>query len=202
MISDPIKLRGFVHVCPLLLLAYAIILGACSSNGADIKEQLDSNTGVTVSYADVPFVFYRDRPGIAAFARNFVNMGPIRINRMGEHRYFLWFGIWSTVQNPDVVQKRDGFETVYLFVDGEPFELELIGWTVDSIGASEPIYSRPVSTAADAFYPINVDQARLIAQASALRLRTSGARPESYELWDNQVSAKRSLESFLRSVSF
>ncbi len=43
---------------------------------------------------------------------------------------------------------------------------------------------------------------RLIAQASALRLRTSGARPESYELWDNQASAKRSLESSLRSVSF
>lgn len=202
MISDPIKLRGFVHACPLLLLAYTIILGACSSNGADIKEQLDSNTGVTVSYADVPFVFYRDRFGIAALARDLVNMGPIRINRMGEHRYFLWFGIWSTVQNPDVARERDGFETVYLFVDGEPFELELIGWTVDSIGASEPIYSSPVPTAADAFYPIDVNQARLIAQASALRLRTSGARPESYELWGNQVSAKRSLEAFLRSVSF
>jgi len=202
MISDPINLRGFVHGCPLLLLAYAIILGACSSNRPDIKEQLDSNTGVTVSYADVPFVFYRDRSGIAAFSRNFVNMGHIKINRMGEHRYFLWFGIWSTDQDPDIVQNRDGFETVYLFVDGEPFELDLVGWTVASIGASEPIYSKPVSTSADAFYPINVDQARLIAQASALRLRTSGARPKSYELWDNQVSAKRSLESFLRSVSF
>jgi len=205
MIADRIKQPCFVSGGTLLLIATAIISSACSSRVAeiaDVKERMDSRTGVTVSYAEVPFVFYRDRFGKAAYARNFVNIAPIRINRMGQHQYFLWFGIWSTAQTPDRIEERDGFETVYLFVDGEPFELELVGWTVDSIGASEPIYSRPVSTAAEAFYLINVDQVRLIAHASDLRLRTSGAQPESYELWDSQLSAKRSFESFLRSVNF
>ena len=201
MIREPFE-RGMKNAYFLLLSAFALFSGACTSVGGGVNEQLDPNTGVTVNYADVPFVFYRDRSGTAAFARNFVNMGPIRINRTGTYRYFLWFGIWTTVQILDIAEQRDGFETVYLFVDGEPFELELVGWTVNSIGASDPIYTKPVSTAAEAFYAITIDQVRLIAGASALRLRTSGARPESYELWDEQVSAKRSIESFLSFVNF
>lgn len=147
----------------------------------------------------------RSSPGTpscrGAYARNFVNLAPFRINRSGAYRYYLWVGIWNTIAADDEAAHRDGFESIALFADGEPLFLEISGWTLDAPGVSEPVYVKPVASAVDAYYEVTLDQIRLIAASSDIRLRTTGSDSRSYEPWDSQVSATQSLERFVESAA-
>jgi len=126
-----------------------------------------------------------------------VHLAPLEVNRGGDFRYYLWLGIWNTMEDPRADPSRDGFESIVIFADGEPLPLEIAGWTVAAIGASKPVYLKPVASAADAYYAVTVDQLRLIAEARDVRLITTGSRNKSYEPWDNQKSARESLTEFL-----
>ena len=179
------------------IVLLALVTAGCSTDSALVRDQMDPATSVNISYSHTPMVFYRDVSGRAAYARNFVHMAPLEVNRSGDYRYYLWLGIWNTMADAQSDQSRDGFESIVIFADGEPLPLEIAGWTVAAIGASKPVYLKPVASAADAYYAVTVDQLRLIAEARDVRLKTTGSRNESYEPWDNQKSAKKSLIEFL-----
>lgn len=177
-------------------------LTACAAGRSGIGERLDPVTGVTVTFAETPLVLYRDEPARAAYARSFVSIAPLQVNRSGDRRYYLWIGIWNTVVADDPIAQRDGFESIAVFADGEPLFLELSGWTPDALGASEPVYIKPVASAVDAYYAMTPDQVRRIAAASDVSLRTSGTRPRTYELWDSQSGARESLQRFAESTVY
>ena len=178
-------------------ISVLLLLSACAGNNARTVNKLDSLTGVTITYSEAHMVFYRDDSGKAAHARNFVHLGPLEINRMGDFRYFLWLGIWNTLQNEGRDDARDGFESIVIFANGEPLSLDLAGWTAAAIGASEPVYIKPVSSAADAYYEVTIDHLRVIAGAKDLRIQSTGPGQRSFEPWDNQTAAKASLQEFL-----
>lgn len=187
----------------LLCAAIAALTAACASSPAlTIHEFLDTNTGVTVTACRAPLVLYRDNPAAAAYARNIIHAGPIEVNRSGDHRYFLWVGIWNTMQSADMVTSRDGFETIVIVVDGEPMTLDVAGWTPAAIGASVPAYTKPVASAADAYYPVTIDQLRFIAEARDIALRSTGSRPREFALWNAQNNAREGLFSFLEHVGY
>lgn len=178
-------------------IAIASLLVSCSSGGPLVEQQLDGVTGVTVTRSTAPMVLYRDNSAYAAHARDYVYLGPVEVNRMGTNSYFLWLGIWSTMRDEVRSAERDGFESVILYADGEPLPLELAGWTLDAIGVSEPVYAKPVASAADAYYQVTIDQIRLIAESGEIRLRVGTAQPKSYALWDKQGSANASMRAFV-----
>ena len=169
----------------------------CASPPPVVAEKLDPLTGVTVTFAETPLVLYRDNPSRAAYARNYVHLGPIQVNRAGSYRYYLWLGIWNTMQVADLSDHRDGLESIIVFADGEPLTLELVGWTPEAIGASEPTYLKPVASTADAYYEVTADQIRLIADATDIRVLATGTSPREFHLWNEQESARRSLAQFL-----
>lgn len=189
-----VRQRAVIHARYVVML---LSLGGCASQTGSTVEKLDPLTGVTMTAATAPTVFYRDNSGRAAFARDFISLGPVQVNKSGRYRYFLWAGAWSTGQQPDEMARRDDMERLILFVDGEPVPLDLAGWTPESIGASSSMYSKPVASAVDAYYEVTIDFIRLLANASEVHLRTGGASSETYELWDDQQGAKKSLGAFL-----
>lgn len=187
------------------LLPAALMLAAlqgCATDSAPVRDQLDPVTSVIVSYSQTPLVFYRDVSGRAAYARDFVHLGPVEVNRSGDYRYYLWLGIWNTMEDAQAGPSRDGFESIIVFADGEPLPLEVAGWTIAAIGASEPVYLKPVASAADAYYAVTVDQIRLIAEAADVRIQATGARTRNYEAWDDQKAAKAALQKFLDTSVF
>ena len=186
---------------PLTVL-FILLVGGCSSSGPLVSAHMDPETGVSVTHSRTPLVLYRDHSARAAYARDFVYAGPLAVNRMGDYQYYLWLGIWSSMQDQNLSAQRDGFESVVIFADGEPLLLDLKGWTLASIGVSQPVYNRPTSTAADAYYPVTLDQIRIIAQATDIRLITGGPVPASYEPWDSQKQAFLGMQEFVRSVAF
>ena len=186
-----------------LIAALAVVLASCASNPAALtREYLDTGTGVTVTASQVPLVLYRDNPAAAAYARNVVHLGPVEVNRSGEYRYFLWVGIWNTLQTADTSMSRDGFETIILTVDSESMTLDLAGWTPAAIDTSAPAYLKPVASASEAYYPLTVDQIRFIAEARSVTLRTTGSSPREYNLWSGQQSARQALLAFLDQVGY
>lgn len=182
----------------LSLLTALLVIG-CSSTGDLTGKKLDPLTGVTVRRASEPVVLYRDDSAYAAHARNFVYMGPVEVNRMGHYSYYLWFGIWNTIRDDErMASDRDGFESVVLFVDGAPLPLDIGGWTLESIGVSEPVYVKPVAGASDAYYPVTLDQIRLIATARDVELRAGRGRSSTYLPWDGQEAVGNSFREFAR----
>jgi hypothetical protein len=121
---------------------------------------------------------------------------------MGNYSHYLWMGIWSSLSNEQLTDRRDGFESIVIFADGEPMRLELEGWTLSSIGVSQPVYNKPTATAADAYYLVTMDQIRVIAKARDIRLHTGGPRAGSYEPWDNLSQGLASIQEFVRTVSY
>lgn len=174
-----------------------LLLGACSSSTPLVEETLDSETGVTVLRVMPPVIFFRDSSYRAANARDFVYLGPIEVNRMGRFEYFLWLGIWSTLDDIYAEPNRDGFESITLFADGEPMTLDATGWTLDAIGVGDPVYVAPVSSAADVYYRVTMDQIRLLAEARDIEILTSSARARRYFPWDDHSSSRVGLRAFV-----
>ncbi len=181
------------------IILLLVNLAACADHETRVAEALDPLTGATVTRSQVPLVFYRDNSGVAAHAMSLVHMGPLEVNRMGEYRYYLWLGIWNTLQDAAPGVSRDGFDSIVIYADEEPLPLDIAGWSAEAIGASGSTYIRPVSSSADAYYEVTVDHLRLIAAATDVRVHTTGNKAHSYELWDNQKSAKASLREFLKN---
>jgi len=188
-----------LHRFPLLAFVALLILTAsgCSSNTGLVAGKMDPRTSVTITYIQSPMIFYRDVSGRAAYARDFVYVAPIEINRSGTYHYYLWLGIWNTMEDARPDLARDGFESLVVFVDGEPLPLEIAGWTPQSIGASEPVYLKPVASAADAYYEVTVNQLNRIAEATDIRLQSTEPKRGSYEPWDDQKAARSGLIKFL-----
>jgi hypothetical protein len=178
------------------LIAFSLLCG-CSSSTAFVSNKFDPVTAVTITYSQAPMVFYRDESGRAAYARDYVHLGPLEVNRSGTYRYYIWLGIWNTMQDATTADSRDGFESVVVFADEEPLQLEISGWTPAAIGASEPVYVKPVASAADAYYEVTVDQLRIIAEAKDVRIQSVGPQRRFYEPWDDHAGAKASLAEFL-----
>ena len=129
-------------------------------------------------------------------------MGPVRVNRIGTYQYYLWLSPWNTMQSVGPAEHQDSLESIVLFVDGEPMPLDLVGWTPDAIGTSEPVYLKPVASSIDAYYRVTADQIRLIAESTDLTLRTSGLNTREFGPWDNQQLARSALLEFLDKTFF
>lgn len=184
----------------LMRLIPLMALGACSTTEPTVSQRLDEGTGVTISYARTPFLLVHDMPAYGAYARSFVQLGAIEVNRMGSREYFLWMSTWNTDHVAGAAEHRDGFDSAVLFVDGEPIALDVHGWTHDMIGASQPIYVRPFASSTDAYYRVTINQMALIALADDLWLRTGGKQPRDFQLWDEQAAARADFVEFVQRL--
>jgi hypothetical protein len=187
------------HTIPAVIVV-TLVLTACATTARTVNEKLDPLTGVTVTYSKSPLMVYRESPSHAAYSRNYVDLGPIEVNKSGTYKYYLWLGIWGTLQTRRLSDLRDEFESIILMADGEPLSLDLAGWTPATIETSEPVYPRAFATSLDAYYRVTADQIRFIVEAGDLQLRTTGPSPLEFGLWGEQRSARRDLSVFLDHV--
>lgn len=182
------------------ILVVALALAACAGTTPAVSGRLDPLTGVTVTSATKPLVFYRDRSAQAAYAKDYVYLGPVEVNNMGTRVYFIWLGIWGSSDVTDRSSDMDNFESIVVYADGEPLSLDVKGWTPASIGLSESVYVKPVASATDGYYQVTIDQIRLMAEAQDLEIRAGSTRPQRYTPWDSTTSASASMQAFLRKV--
>jgi len=184
----------------ILTVVACLSLVACTAT-TPVTDEFDEGTGVTISYSQPPIILSRETPGYGAYARNVVQVGAIEVNRSGTRQYFLWLGIWNTVQSATAADHRDWFDSIVVFADGEPLLFDIRGWTADTIGTSNPVYNKPVASSVDAYFPVSLDQIRLIANAQDIRLEAVGSSLKRFEVWDDQRLARQNLSAFVEQVS-
>lgn len=186
-----------------LFSSIILIVGACTAgcgtSTALTGERLDPVTSVTIRYSEHPLVFFRAVAGRSAFAKDYVDLAPVEINRSGALRHYIWLGI-STADRDGT--DHDEFESIVIMADDTELQFEIASWTTDVIGASQPIYTKAFSAAVDAYYDVSIDQLRLLTEAAELRLYTAGGDGLAFEPWDNQKRGKAALLDFVNGPAY
>ncbi len=188
----------------LILIAVSGGITACSSlekSEPVLRHDFDRKTGANVTSLSRPLVFYREKPWLAANARDYIYLGPIEVSQTGQRRYLLWLGIWSTIDQLGRPSRKvqDTFKTVYLVTDGEPMKLEISAWSGAELGMHNIVYSTPVSSADNAFYRVTKDQIRKIALAETIIILPGANTPSSagYLPWREEKQPIAEFMSYL-----
>jgi hypothetical protein len=184
----------------VICIATLAILSACAAEQASVIEKLDELTAVTITHSRTPIIVSPNTHFDPAIARDYVQIGPIEINRMGSLQYFLWLGISETQHFEIKGEHPDGFESIVLIADDEKFPLNVHGWTHAAIGSSEAIYEKLFQSSVDAYYEVTPEQIRLLADADAIELHTTGPSSTEFVLLYRQTRAKDDLTEFLGTV--
>ena len=194
--SGPMKwqTRRQYRLFSAVILIAAVCAGGCSSNRVLVSERLDPVTSVTIRYSEHPLVFFRAVAGRSAFAKDYVDLAPVEINRSGDYRHYIWLGILTADRDGTDL---DEFESIVIAADDTELQLAITSRTVEAIGASQPIYSKPFSAPVDAYYEVSIEQLRLLAEAAELRLHTAGDDRLVFEPWDSQERGKAALLEFV-----
>lgn len=181
-------------------IAVLLVLSACATGKPSVVERLDEETLVTVTHNRTPIVMSTDTPFSPRDKRDYVELGAVEVNRMGDFQYFLWLGISEVVDTEDAEGHPEGFDSIVFYAGDENIQLDVFSWTHRPIGTSERIYRKLFSTSVDAYYEITLDQIQWLADRDVIKLRTSGAVPREFVLWQKADAAKSDLAEFLKNV--
>jgi len=137
----------------LLIAAATALLGACAAlpDDAPIVEQLDTETGITVTRLGRPVELYRETFQQESAGR-FAFLGPFETNAMGQRELFVWLAV-------PLEPVAGAVPTID--VNGTPLTLGTPGRAADFAGLHKSPYKIP--TPWSAAYYFKVDEA-VIAQ--------------------------------------
>ena len=184
----------------LSMVVLTIVFG-CATGELPVVEKLDERTSVTITRSRTPIIMSPDTPYDRETPRDYVQIGAIEVNRMGTLRYYLWLGISDMEHMASDNLRPNGFESIVLSVGGEELRLDVLGWTAEAIGASEPVYKKIFPDSDDAYYRVKLDDIQSLTAVGALTLRTTGTKSKEFIPWYKQTTAKEDLAEFLRVVS-
>ena len=186
---------------PAFVLVIATFIAGCAATLPAVIESLDEKTAVTVTRPQTPLILSPNQSYAQASSRDYVQVAPIEVNRMGSLNYYLWLGIWDLDHLSSDRETPEGFDTISIIADGDTIELARLSWSHEDIGTSERFYKKIFGEDIDAYYIVSLDQVRQLSRANTIRLRSSGQRAKEYVPWYNQEKADRELEEFVRAVA-
>jgi hypothetical protein len=141
----------------------ALALGACAAlpDDAPVVEQLDGETGATVTRFGHAFELYRET-FVQASGVRFAFIGPFETNQMGRREQFLWIAVpFETPADPPPV----------LEVDGAALALGTPSRSADVAGLRAPPYKIPTPWSAMYYYRIDATLLARLRDARSLTLR-------------------------------
>jgi hypothetical protein len=183
--------------------AFAALLGVgCTSLPPEPapQEHFDEATGATVTVAERPLLFARDRPVRGATIRDYLTLMPASVNRGGTYSYVVMSYAWSTLDLPNADPATAA--TLVITVDDRrlPFTASLTDPVPGSVSRPmlTPLLAPPGTATASHVYATDVDTLRLLANSHILRAQTSSSEAEPYfELWSDTRPALRGLVRYL-----
>ena len=178
----------------------AVLLSACATGQSPVIERMDELTAVTITNSRTPIVMSPNTPYEGDAARDYLQVGVIEVNRMGDLHYYLWLGISTLDSMSNENTDPEDFESVEVVAGNETFQLDVHGWTPAAIGASEPVYNKLFRSSSNAYYRVTLEQIQLLAETDDLKLYSTGSEREEFVPWYKQETARNDLTEFLESV--
>ena len=169
-----------------LALLLTVTLSACARTPLE-QSRLDSS-GVTVVTLDQSLVLSHSLPSIAAGVRDYVYIGPVEINNMGNREYYLWVSLASTIDREFLGLTPSDASELVLLVDDEPMQFPIVRWRTE-LDAPPYLSSTPVYATLEA--KTTLDQIHRIAAAQTVELHliadTDGG--SLYQYWNGDWAA-------------
>lgn len=189
---------GTVRV-PAVLFVLSLVAGLAgcteSLRPEPVDTWLDETTGATVTNLDAPLIFYREEPGRAVNARDYLYVGPVEVNRAGRYRYIVGMSWFSTIDRGT----RTGWDVpsaVYLQPDGRPMELQLADRQAADVRWP---YDPPLDGGSVILFDITRAQLRVLARAEELTVRTADQH-HRFVTWRPWREVAAGLQAFVRHI--
>jgi len=179
-----------------VLLALLAALLCAAAKPPD--EYLDEETAATLTIVAEPMVFACDRRDLGAYARDYLTLAAVAVNRNRHVSYVLLAYFWSTVAphlRPDALPAP---ELLVLQADDRQIELHRGAPTARDAGISVLVHPPPGTAASPLVYPTDLATLRFLAEAHRLKvLSDSNATPTGFVLWDDERDALRAFVQHL-----
>ena len=163
------------------LCATAILTGCGSTPNREVRFHEES--GLTWASMDEPVVLARSTPQYTVAARDYIYIGPVETNSLGELVHHLWLGIGSTVDRELRGERAPDSSTLVLVVDGTPIAFPLHAWEAEFEASP---YEAQVPITGARGVRVSLDQIQWIAQADSVEVQvvSESGSTARYELWE------------------
>ena len=143
-----------------------IILAACAAlpDDAPVVEQLDPDTGATVTRLGRPVELYREN-FVQDSLGHFAFLGPFETNQMGNRELFLW--VAAPIESPPDAPPPT------IEVNGKALTLGVPGRAPDFAGLRQSPYKNPTPWISTYYYKIDAGVVEALRDAHDLAVRVS-----------------------------
>jgi len=182
------------------------LFGGCAWKGmrtdVRIREYLEEATGTSVTYVSVHTAFVHKEPALASSGRDYIYLGPIAVNRGGERSFWLWLGVWSTVDRKahNAVASPLSIGPIQILADDEPMEFKLQSVDANPAGIRRIPYWTPVTTHQEYLVQVTRSQFQRLGHARVVTLTDSPAAGMT-RVWRGDDRATAVLSRFAEEVS-
>jgi hypothetical protein len=182
------------HVVSFVMIVMLVSACASSSGAQGPNEFLDEKTAATVSVADKPLVFARERPELAAHARDYVTLAAAYVNRSGVIDYFIFAYFWSTLDPRNGGTGQTPSDELTIAADDRLIHPQLAGHSTQDAGVGTAVRAPPGHGWTLNVYRSDIATLRYMAEARRLTVVAgSGQEPIIFDLWDDQRRSLRAL---------
>lgn len=169
----------------------AIMLGACAAlpDDAPVVEQLDPDTGATITRLGHPIELYRETFVKDATGR-FAFVGPFETNQMGNRELFLW--VAAPLESPADADPPS------VEVDGKALSLGAPGRAADFAGLKQSPYRIPTPWSSMYYYKVDAAVMATVTGARELTVRVAESTKDGVvrTRFATQVDADSALKEF------
>lgn len=143
-----------------------------ADSSLDPQEFTDTRSAVTVIGVAEPLVVSHEEPSLAVNARDYLSLGVIEVNRMGDYEHYLVVVAWSTIDRGRIrgMNSRPAVpEQLVLRTDGRTFKL-VAGTEPDPVRDRE-LYPTPSAASARRYFRVDGATLRSIVGAKTIQVR-------------------------------
>ena len=172
----------------------AVTLSACATDTSNPHEYLDEKTAATVSMAARPIVLARERPELAAHAREYLTLAAAAVNHTGAIDHYLFVYLWSTVDRRLAPGNVNLANDLIIRADDRQIRPPLVGHTPREAGITTAVGAPPGHLWSLHIYRSDLATLRFLSEARQITVTTaSPAGQVMYELWDDERDSLKSL---------
>lgn len=179
------------RACFALVAVVATLLGACAAlpEDAPIVEQLDTETGTTVTRLGRPLELYRET-FLQETAGRFAFIGPFETNLMGRRESFVWLA---------VPVEPVGGEVPVIEVNGAALPLGAPGRAADFANLHKSPYKIPTPWSAMYYFKVEDSVVARLGEATdvTVRLLEAGKNGPVKSLFSVKIEADQRLKDFV-----
>lgn len=149
----------------------AFMSGGCAAlpDDAPVVEQLDGETGATITRLGHPVELYRETPALDATGR-FAFIAPFETNQMGARDLYLWIAV--------PIDSPPNAEAPAIKVNGRALALAAPGRAADFAGLKNSPYKLPTPWSSAYYYRIDSTTVGLIGDAREIAIDVAESTKE------------------------